>query len=71
MAFLTQYRIYKWVVMTMGVSNTPVTFMQTMNNLIMDILDKGVIVFLNGILIYSNMVEDCLELLKNVFINLH
>ena len=32
-AFLTRYGLYQWVVMPMGLTNAPATFMQTMNNL--------------------------------------
>ena len=33
--------------MPMGLTNMPATFMWMMNNLFMDMLDKGVIVFLD------------------------
>ena len=52
MVFLTQYRLYEWVVMRMGLMNMPATLMQTMNNLFMDVLDKRVVVFLVNIIIY-------------------
>ena len=57
MVFLTQYGLYKWAVILMGLTNAPATFIQTMNNLLVDMLDKGVVVFLDDILIYSIMVE--------------
>ena len=37
----------------------------------MDMLDKGVVVFLDDILIYSTMVEEHFELLEKVFAHLH
>ena len=55
----------------MRLTNAPATFMQTMNNLLVDILDKGVIVFLDDILIYSTIVEEHFELLEKVFACLH
>ena len=42
----------------MGLTNAPVTFMRTMNSLIVDMLDKGVIVFLDDVLIYSTMAKE-------------
>ena len=51
--------------------NAPATFMQTMNNLFMDMLDKGVVIFLDDVLIYSTMVEEHFELLEKVFTCLH
>ena len=44
-AFFTRYRLYKWMVMLMGLTNVAAMFMQMMNNLFMDILDKGIVVF--------------------------
>ena len=47
--------------------NALAMFMQMMNNLFVDMLDKGVIVFLDDVLIYSTMVEEHFELLDKVF----
>ena len=38
----------------MGLPNAPEMFIQMMNNLFMDILDKGVVVFLGDALIQYN-----------------
>ena len=38
--------------------NEPAIFMHTMNNLFIDMLNKGVVVFLDYILIYSTTVEE-------------
>ena len=51
----------------MGLMNAPATFMKTMNNLFEDILDQGVVVFLNDMLIYSTMSEGQFKLLGKVF----
>ena len=50
--------------MPMGLTNAPATFMQTMNNLLFYMLDKGVMVFLDNVIIYSNTVEEHFKLLK-------
>ena len=55
-AFLTRYGLHEWVVMPMGLTNAPATFMRTMNNLFLDMLDSGMAVFLDDILVYSGMV---------------
>ena len=60
-AFLTQYGLYEWVVMPMGLTNTPATFMRTMNNLFKDLLDEGVVVFLDDVLIYSYHIRRTLQ----------
>ena len=56
--------------MPMGLMNVPATFMWMMNNLFADMLDKGVIVFLDNLLIYSTMVEEHFEILEKVFAHL-
>ena len=43
-------------------------FMQTMNNLFVDMLNKGVVVFLDDMLIYSTTVEEHFEVLEEVFV---
>ena len=53
--------------MPMGLTNAPAIFMQTMNNLFMDLLDNAVVVFLDDILMYSTMVEENFILLEKVF----
>ena len=50
-SFLTHYRLYKFVVMPMGLMNASVMFMQMINNLFMYMLGKGVVVFLDIVLI--------------------
>ena len=52
--------------MPMGLTNVPATFMRTMNNLLVDMLDKGVIVYLDDMLIYSTTAEQHSELLEGV-----
>ena len=41
----------------MGLMNAPAMSMQTMNNLFMEMLDKGVVVFLDDKLIYTTTLE--------------
>ena len=53
--------------MPMGLMNVPATFIQIMNNLFADMLDKGMIVFLDDVLIYSTTAEEHFELLEKVF----
>ena len=52
------------------VSNAPATFMRTMNNLFSDLLDRGVVAFMDDILMYSSTIEKHGLLLKAVFTRL-
>ena len=53
--------------MPFGLTNAPATFMRTMNNLFSDILDRGVVAFMDDALIYSSTIEEHEQLLKAVF----
>ncbi|KAF8700048.1 hypothetical protein RHS03_06697, partial [Rhizoctonia solani] len=52
-AFRTKYSLYKSLVMTFGLTNTPAAFQHFMNKLFKDLLDVCIIIYLDDILIYS------------------
>ena len=56
--------------MSMGLMNMQAMFMRTINNLFVGMLDKGVVVFIDDVLIYSTIVEEYFELLEKVFVYL-
>jgi hypothetical protein len=57
-AFVTRYGQYEFTVMSFGLTNAPTYFMNLMNKVFMEEMDKFVIVFIDDILVYSKSVEE-------------
>jgi hypothetical protein len=57
-AFSTRYVLYKYLVMSFGLTNAPAHFMYLMNSVFMPELDKFVVVFIDDIWIYSKSDEE-------------
>jgi hypothetical protein len=56
--FITKYGLYEFTVLSFGLTNAPTFFMNLMNSVFMDYLDKFVVIFIDDILIYSQSEEE-------------
>nr|CAH66097.1 OSIGBa0114I04.4 [Oryza sativa] len=63
-AFTTRYGLFECTVMSFGLTNAPAFFMNLMNKVFMEYLDKFVVVFIDDILIYSKTKEEHEEHLR-------
>jgi hypothetical protein len=52
--------------MPFGLTNTPATFQDMMNHILKDLLNEGIIVYIDDVLIYAKMEEKYDLLVKEV-----
>jgi hypothetical protein len=64
--FSTRYGLYEFTVVSFGLTNAPAYFMNLMNKVFMEYLDRFVVVFIDDILIYSKSDGDHEEHLRLV-----
>jgi hypothetical protein len=57
-AFVTRYGQYEFTIMSFRLMNAPDYFMNMMNKVFMDKLDKFIVVFIDDILVYSSTAKE-------------
>jgi hypothetical protein len=65
-AFNTRYGQYSWLVLPMGLCNSPPVFQSLMNKVLADCIDKTALVYLDDILIYSKTMEEHKQHVRHV-----
>ena len=66
-AFRTKYGHYQYNVMPFGLKNAPAVFQAFINHVFGDLIDRGVLGYIDDLLIYTTNVKDHLALLDEVF----
>src|SRR5579859_4055106 len=69
-AFSTRYGHYEWLVLPFGVSNGPGGFQKRMNKLLLEFIDKFVIVYMDDILIFSKNLHEHIGHIRQVLLAL-
>ena len=68
--FHTGYGYYEYQVMRFGLVNAPTSFQGMMHTILPEFLDRGVVVYLDNILIYSKTMEELKALVIQVLTRL-
>ena len=66
MAFRTRYSYFEYLVIPFGLTNAPASFPAYANDCLREYLDDFCIVFMDDVLIYSNIMEEHIDYVQKV-----
>jgi len=65
-AFRTRYGLYEYLVMPFGLANVPVMFQNMINEVLRDLIDQGVVAYMDDILIYSPTEDEHVHVVMSI-----
>jgi hypothetical protein len=65
-AFRTRYGLYEYMIMPFGLTNAPSTFQDMMNHIFRDMIDLGLLAYMDDLLIYADTIERHDEIVQEV-----
>jgi len=65
-AFRTRYGLYEFLIMPFSLSNAPATFQDMMNHIFWDMLDLGLLAYMDDLLIYAKTAEEHDKIVQEV-----
>ena len=66
-AFITHTGLFEWLVLPMGLCNSPATFQRSMAKVFSGLSPQCCIVYLDDIIVFGDSFEQTMENLKKVF----
>jgi hypothetical protein len=69
-ALRTRYRHYEYLVMLFGIANAPASCQNMINEIFKNMIDRGIITYIDDILIYSQTKEEHERLIKEILSHL-
>jgi hypothetical protein len=65
-AFRTRYGLYEFNIMPFGLTNAPATFQDMMNHVFSDMIDLGLLIYMDDILVYAKTIEEHDDLVRKI-----